>query len=62
VAENKIKKKDGDLSIPLRRTQDILKYLGENRRAGQVIVGFFHGNGKHAGKQPRQAPETKMWT
>ena len=40
VADNKIKKKDGDLSIPLRRTQDILKYLGEHRREGQVIVGF----------------------
>jgi phosphopantothenoylcysteine decarboxylase/phosphopantothenate--cysteine ligase len=39
-ADNKIKKKDGDLSIPLKRTQDILKYLGEHRRAGQVICGF----------------------
>ena len=40
VADNKSKKKDGDLSISLKRTQDILKYLGENRRDGQVIVGF----------------------
>lgn len=39
-SENKVKKKDGDLSIPLRRTQDILKYLGEQRRDGQVICGF----------------------
>ena len=38
--DNKIKKKDGDLSIPLQRTQDILKYLGEHRRDGQVICGF----------------------
>ncbi len=38
--DNKIKKKDGDLTIPLQRTQDILKYLGEHRRAGQVICGF----------------------
>ena len=38
--DNKIKKKDGDLSIPLKRTQDILKYLGEHRRADQVICGF----------------------
>lgn len=38
--DDKIKKKDGDLSIPLRRTQDILKYLGEHRRADQVICGF----------------------
>lgn len=40
VADNKIKKKDGDMFIPLKRTQDILKYLGENRRKEQVIVGF----------------------
>ena len=38
--DNKIKKKDGDLSIPLKRTQDILKWLGENRHAEQVICGF----------------------
>ena len=39
-ADDKIKKKDGDLSIPLNRTQDILKYLGEHRRPGQVLCGF----------------------
>ena len=39
-ADNKMKKKDGDLSIPLKRTQDILKYLGEHRIPGQVICGF----------------------
>lgn len=39
-ADDKIKKKDGDLSIPLKRTQDILQYLGEHRRSGQVICGF----------------------
>ena len=38
--DTKIKKKDGDMSIPLKRTQDILKYLGEHRRAEQVICGF----------------------
>ena len=38
--DDKIKKKDAGLSIPLRRTQDILKYLGEHRRAGQVLCGF----------------------
>ena len=40
VADNKIKKKDDDLSIPLARTQDILKYLGEHRREGQFLCGF----------------------
>ena len=39
-ADNKMKKKDGDLSIPLKRTQDILKHLGEHRVPGQVICGF----------------------
>ena len=39
-ADNKIKKKDGDLSIPLKRTQDILAWLGEHRREAQVICGF----------------------
>ena len=39
-SDNKVKKKDGDMSIPLKRTQDILKYLGEHRRADQVICGF----------------------
>lgn len=38
--DDKLKKKDGDLTIPLKRTQDILKYLGEHRVPGQVICGF----------------------
>ena len=38
--DNKIKKSDGDMSIPLKRTQDILKYLGQHRTPGQVICGF----------------------
>ena len=37
---SKIKKKDGDLSIPLKRTKDILKYLGKNKREGQFLCGF----------------------
>ena len=38
--DEKVKKGDGELSIPLKRTQDILQYLGAHRRAGQVICGF----------------------
>lgn len=38
--DNKIKKSDTDLSIPLKRTQDILRYLGQHRTAGQIICGF----------------------
>ena len=40
VADHKMKKSDTDLSIPLKRTVDILKYLSENRREGQIICGF----------------------
>lgn len=40
VSEEKVKKKDGDMSIPLKRTRDILKYLGEHKREGQFLCGF----------------------
>ena len=39
-SDNKVKKSEGDMSIPLKRTRDILKYLGENRVPGQAICGF----------------------
>ena len=39
TADEKIKKKDGNLSISLKRTKDILKYLGEHKK-GQYICGF----------------------
>ena len=40
VSSEKVKKKDGDMSIPLKRTTDILKYLGEHKRDGQFLCGF----------------------
>ncbi len=40
VAEEKIKKMDGDSSISLTRTQDILAWLGANRQPGQFLCGF----------------------
>lgn len=39
-SDEKMKKQDGDLSIPLKRTTDILAWLGANRRDRQVICGF----------------------
>ncbi len=39
-SEQKVKKHDGTLSIPLARTPDILQYLGEHKPEGQVLVGF----------------------
>lgn len=40
IAENKIKKKEDDMSIPLTRTMDILSWLGEHKRPEQFICGF----------------------
>ncbi len=40
VATEKVKKKDGDLSIPLERTKDILATLGSMKKPGQVLCGF----------------------
>lgn len=40
VSDQKIKKKDGDLSIPMKRTTDILQYLGEHKKDGQYLLGF----------------------
>lgn len=39
-SDDKIKKSDGYMSIPLDRTQDILKYLGEHKRPNQFLCGF----------------------
>ena len=40
VSSEKVKKKDGDMSIEMERTDDILKTLGENKKDGQFICGF----------------------
>lgn len=40
TAVDKIKKSDENISIPLKRTKDILKYLGEHKPDGQIICGF----------------------
>lgn len=40
VATEKVKKKDGDMSIALERTKDILAYLGANKKDGQFLCGF----------------------
>lgn len=39
-SEQKMKKREEDMSIPLGRTKDILKYLGEHKAEGQILVGF----------------------
>ena len=40
VAEDKMKKSDDALSIPLERTQDILGWLGQHRQPGRFLCGF----------------------
>lgn len=40
VAPEKIKKSGEGLTVSLKRTQDILAYLGEHKRPGQVLCGF----------------------
>jgi phosphopantothenoylcysteine decarboxylase/phosphopantothenate--cysteine ligase len=37
---HKIKKNEADTSVQFKPTQDILKWLGENRRQGQILIGF----------------------
>ncbi len=40
VAEDKMKKKDGDMSIPMERTDDILGWVSQNRHEGLFVCGF----------------------
>lgn len=40
TADEKIKKSDGDMSIALKRTNDILKTIGLSKKESQIIVGF----------------------
>ena len=40
VAQDKIKKQEGEASISLERTDDILAYLGAHKKPGQIICGF----------------------
>ena len=40
VFDDKVKKQEGQMSIELEKTDDILQYLGENRVPGQFLCGF----------------------
>lgn len=40
VSDSKMKKKDGELTLELERTDDILAFLGEHKRQGQFLCGF----------------------
>lgn len=40
VSSEKVKKQDGELTLELERTDDILEYLGEHKKPGQYLCGF----------------------
>lgn len=40
IFDKKVKKHDGNLSIEFKRTQDILKYVGDNKSDNQKVIGF----------------------
>lgn len=40
VFSQKVKKSSQEMTIPLKRTEDILAWLGEHRRSGQFLCGF----------------------
>lgn len=40
TAKDKIKKSDGDMTVVLKRTDDILEFLGKNKTSDQKICGF----------------------
>lgn len=40
VSDEKMKKSDGEMTLKLERTKDILGYLGSNKREGQFLCGF----------------------
>lgn len=49
VSSEKMKKKDDDLAIPMERTDDILKFLGEHKKSISFYA-VFHGDGEYAGE------------
>ena len=40
VVDQKIKKSEGEFCVPLKRTTDVLKALGERKKTGQILIGF----------------------
>ena len=40
VSEEKVKKSEGEMSLELEKTDDILLYLGQNKKDGQFLCGF----------------------
>ncbi|MEW5947665.1 MAG: bifunctional phosphopantothenoylcysteine decarboxylase/phosphopantothenate--cysteine ligase CoaBC [bacterium] len=47
TSARKIKKTAGELTLKLKRTEDILEHLGRHKRKGQVLIGFAAETEKH---------------
>ena len=58
ISDQKVKKADGELSIEMERTDDILKYLGEHKREDQFLCGFSMET-EHMLENSRQKLEKK---
>ena len=40
ISDEKVKKKEGELTLELERTEDTLQFLGDHKREGQLLCGF----------------------
>ncbi len=65
VADQKMKKGEGDMSIPLERTGDVLGWVAQNRHPGLFVCGFsMETDQKEAGYDCCQQPENpggRVW-
>ncbi|MDL2295752.1 bifunctional phosphopantothenoylcysteine decarboxylase/phosphopantothenate--cysteine ligase CoaBC [Lachnospiraceae bacterium OttesenSCG-928-E19] len=60
VSDEKMKKKDSEMSIELERTDDILKYLGEHKKDGQILCGFSMETQNMVENSKRKLTEKKL--
>ena len=61
ISEQKVKKTDGELSIEMERTDDILKYLGEHKRANQFLCGFSMETEHMLENFQKEIAEKRIW-
>ena len=40
ISDEKVKKREGELTLELERTEDTLQFLGDHKREGQLLCGF----------------------
>lgn len=59
-ADEKLKKKDGELTLLLERTPDILQYLGDHRSSGQFLCGFSMETQNMVGNSRKKLQKKKL--